>query len=112
LLFPLIFGHVLASQVSLYSAAPVHLNRGLETACAYIRPESTRATITPRHDQDDDLRTALGYIGDCKDTLRLEIGYWSDRATVAAIECSADCVDQIAARRARAWLLALGRSTS
>ena len=92
ILFPVIFGMFLASvEVSLYSLRQFHLNRGLETAVRYIRL-NTRTTIT--HDM---IKTMIcdnvGYIGDCKDTLRLEMVLVNPR-NFAAMNASPDCVDK------------------
>ena len=92
ILFPVIFGMFLASvEVSLYSLRQFHLNRGLETAVRYIRL-NTRATVT--HDLIKTMICdSVGYIGDCKDTLRLEM-VLVDPRNFAAMNAAPDCVDK------------------
>lgn len=92
ILLPLIFGIFLMSiEMSLYSLRQVHLNRGLEDAVRFIRL-NTRDTIT--HKQIKDMICAnAGYIGDCKNTLRLEMVLINPRA-FAEMNPTADCVDK------------------
>ena len=81
ILFPVIFGMFLASvEVSLYSLRQFHLTRGLETAVRYIRLKTM-------------ICDNVGYIGDCKDTLRLEMVLVNPR-NFAAMNASPDCVDK------------------
>ena len=92
ILMPLVFGIFLLSiDMSLYSLRQVHLNRGLEDAVRYIRLH-TRTPITHTMIKDM-ICSGAGTIGDCENTLRLEMVKVDPRA-FSQLDQNADCVDK------------------
>lgn len=92
ILMPLIFGiFIMSWDMSLYSLRQVHLDRGLDQAVRYIRL-NTREQIT--HDQ---IKTMIcegaGHVGDCSETLRLEMVKVNPRA-FSPMSPEIDCIDK------------------
>ena len=92
ILMPLIFGiFIMSWDMSLYSLRQVHLDRGLDQAVRHIRL-NTRQNIT--HDQ---IKTMIcqgsGYVGDCQNTLRLEMVKVNPRS-FATMNPDIDCIDK------------------
>lgn len=92
IIMPIIFAvFVMSFDMSMYSLRQVHLDRGLDQAVRYIRL-NTRANIT-HNSIKQMVCEGAGNVGDCNNTLRLEMVKVNPRA-FTKMDTSVDCVDK------------------